>query len=427
VYRDIGAIDDHTQVINHDVFAKLVDQEYGDFYLYTDMDRWEAYLKELAPEDSKGIHKLCSMIKRTGKVEDFKNPPGMRSIGDYLKVIIKNWRVLPLLDRYVKRTTKELFDDLGLQNEKLRHFLGVISMNDAEHDSPGIVLLMILGWQHEKNAGYLMGGSGAMTSRIAETYTKLGGQIKFNSKVKTIVVEDDMAKAAILEDGQQLKADHIISACDGHTVLYDMLGGKYLPPAVKKAYEEWPTFKPLVFVSLGINKIIEPVSHETWYTDKIQIGRTEVLGYRILIRTMYDKTLAPEGKSTLELYFQSPWETWEALSDTEYAQEKEAIQKCCMELLEEKYPGISEHIQVVDLATPRTTNRFTGVWKGAFEGFQPLVGEIGSFLPMELDGLKNFSMAGQWVTPGGGLPPSALSGRWAIQKIAKADKKKFQH
>jgi phytoene dehydrogenase-like protein len=314
VYRDIGAIDDDTQVINHDVFAKMVDQEYGDFYLYTDMDRWEAYLKELAPEDSKGIHKLCSMIKRSVKVEDFKNPPGMRSIGDYLRVILKSWRALPLLGRYVKRTTQDLFDDLGLKNEKLRHFLGGISMTDEERDAPGIILLMMLGWQHDKNAGYLMGGSGAMASRIAETYTKLGGEIKFNSKVKSIVVEDNMAKAVILEDGQQLKADHIISASDGHTVLYDMLGGKYLPPEVKKAYEEWPTFKPLVFVSFGIDKIVEPEIHETFYTDKVQIGRTEATGYCILSRPMYDRTLVPEGKSTLELLFPSPWETWEELS-----------------------------------------------------------------------------------------------------------------
>jgi hypothetical protein len=46
---------------------------------------------------------------------------------------------------------------------------------------------------------------------------------------------------------------------------------------------------------------------------------------------------------------------------------------------------------------------------------------------MELDGLKNFTMAGQWVMPGGGLPKSAQSGRWAVQKLTKSDKKKFKH
>jgi phytoene dehydrogenase-like protein len=142
---------------------------------------------------------------------------------------------------------------------------------------------------------------------------------------------------------------------------------------------------------------------------------------------MYDDTLTPEGKTCLELYFQSPWDIWQDLSDDEYAQEKEAVEKRCTELVEEHYPGIIEHIQVVDLATPRTTTKYTGVWKGSYEGFEPPLDMLGKNLPMELEGLEHFSMVGQWVMPGGGLPPSAQSGRWAIQKLAKKDKKSFKH
>lgn len=41
-------------------------------------------------------------------------------------------------------------------------------------------------------------------------------------------------------------------------------------------------------------------------------------------------------------------------------------------------------------------------------------------------GLKSFYMAGQWVEPGGGLPPAAVSGRNVIQIICKHDKKSFK-
>ena len=34
-------------------------------------------------------------------------------------------------------------------------------------------------------------------------------------------------------------------------------------------------------------------------------------------------------------------------------------------------------------------------------------------------------MAGQWVEPGGGLPPALQSGRKAISLICKEEKKKF--
>jgi phytoene dehydrogenase-like protein len=130
---------------------------------------------------------------------------------------------------------------------------------------------MILGFQHDKNAGYLIGGSAQMNQRIADTYTKLGGTFKFNSRVREILVEDNVARGVVLENGQRLLADHVISACDGHTVLYDMLGGKYLPPAFKTAYEEWMTFTPLVMVSFGIDKTIVSEAHDTRYYGKEKI------------------------------------------------------------------------------------------------------------------------------------------------------------
>jgi len=46
-------------------------------------------------------------------------------------------------------------------------------------------------------------------------------------------------------------------------------------------------------------------------------------------------------------------------------------------------------------------------------------------LKMQLPGLQNFYMAGQWLFPGGGLPPSAQSGKWVVQMICKKKKQKF--
>lgn len=430
LYNEIGAINENTEAINHDIFLKMVHEEYGDFYFYGDMDRWESYLKEIAPEDSKGIHKLCNMIKRSTKMQGLENPPsmGMQSVWEILGMILKGWRALPLMARYVKHTTEQLLDDLGLTNEKLRHFLKSFSM-EGEVQFPAILLLLVLGWQHDKNAGYLKGGSAQMTQRIQDTYTKLGGEFKFHARVKEIVVEDDVARGVILHNGERLLADHVISACDGHTVLYDMLGGKYVPPVFEKAYKEWKTFTPFVMVGFGIDKTIVSGAHSTEYVGKetIQIGQTAVEGYQVMNRSMYDEALAPKGKTVLEIEFESPWDIWEGMSDAEYVREKDAIKRRCMELLEEHYPDIADHVEVTNLATPRTTSRFTGVWKGAHEGFLPALGVVGSTLPMELEGLKNFTMVGQWVRPGGGLPPSAQTGRWAVQKLAKKDKKRFKH
>jgi phytoene dehydrogenase-like protein len=80
-----------------------------------------------------------------------------------------------------------------------------------------------------------------------------------------------------------------------------------------------------------------------------------------------------------------------------------------------------------DVATPTTFERYTGNWKGSFEGWQVTPGtwSIGKIMRKTLPGLDNFYMAGQWVEPGGGLPPAAMSGRNVMQIICKKEKRKF--
>jgi len=50
----------------------------------------------------------------------------------------------------------------------------------------------------------------------------------------------------------------------------------------------------------------------------------------------------------------------------------------------------------------------------------------GNSLDKTLPGLSDFYMIGQWVEPGGGLPPAATSGRNVIQMICKRDGNPFE-
>jgi phytoene dehydrogenase-like protein len=69
--------------------------------------------------------------------------------------------------------------------------------------------------------------------------------------------------------------------------------------------------------------------------------------------------------------------------------------------------------------------RYTGNWKGSYEGW--LITKQAFLMRMSktLPGLKDFYMAGQWVEPGGGVSTVAMSGRNVIQIICKWDKRPF--
>jgi phytoene dehydrogenase-like protein len=135
--------------------------------------------------------------------------------------------------------------------------------------------------------------------------------------------------------------------------------------------------------------------------------------------------MAPEGKTTIVLRYDSPWQLWKTMNTEEYKAEKLQIEADATALLEKEYPGISGFIEVIDVATPKTSVRYTGVKDGAYEGFMPAKDNMMKSLKMQLPGLHNFYMAGQWLFPGGGLPPSAQTGKWAIQLICKKEKKEF--
>ena len=95
-----------------------------------------------------------------------------------------------------------------------------------------------------------------------------------------------------------------------------------------------------------------------------------------------------------------------------------------VELLDQRFPGISGQVEMVDVATPLTFERYTGNWQGSFEGWLITPQNASTMMkPMRqtLPGLQNFYMCGQWVEPGGGLPTGVMSGRRLVQTLCKED------
>ena len=143
----------------------------------------------------------------------------------------------------------------------------------------------------------------------------------------------------------------------------------------------------------------------------------------------FDPTLAPEGKTSLTVmlgtYNYDFWVDLRKNDKKKYRQEKERIKNEVIEALEERFGNIQSTIEVTDVSTPASLIRFTDNWKGSFEGWQPGRGTMKLRISKILPGLKNFYMIGQWVEPGGGLPPAIMSGRNVTQIICKKEGKRF--
>jgi phytoene dehydrogenase-like protein len=89
-------------------------------------------------------------------------------------------------------------------------------------------------------------------------------------------------------------------------------------------------------------------------------------------------------------------------------------------LLDQKLGGIKDAIEVIDVATPATFNRYTSSWKGSTQGWLPGPNVLApSPVNFTFPGLKNFYYSSHWNQPGGGLPVAVKTGRDIAQLIAK--------
>lgn len=423
IWKETNVLNDNVRVIDHEIHTKVIAEDGKEFIIYTNLDQWEEYLCRLAPEDSRSIKKMCRDMRKTSFLKPYSDPPELRKFSNTVASLFAMMPVMILFMKYGRKNCKQYFEMLNFRNSMLSGFLNELY---SERDFSALAFIMMFAWFNQKNAGYLIGGSLPLAQRMTEKFTSLGGKLSTAKKVTRIIVENNTAKGVILSDGTNLTSDYVISAADGHSTIFDMLDGKYIDKRIKNAYDKWELFTPLVQVSFGINSEIKsdcPV--QSRIEKNITIGRTKTTqGYSIM-NYGFDNTMASAGKTVIILRFESPWELWKDLEGEAYKNEKQQIEKDSRIILEKCLPGISDKIEVVDVATPLTNVRYTGVWKGSYEGFMPSSKNLMSNLKPVLPGLDRFYMAGQWLFPGGGIPPAGQSGKWVIQMICKKENQKF--
>jgi phytoene dehydrogenase-like protein len=259
---------------------------------------------------------------------------------------------------------------------------------------------------------------------IERRYRELGGNIFYKSKVEEIIVSNNRATGIRLSDGSVHTADYVVSAADGYETIFKLLKGQYIDAEINALYDSKKVSQPSIQVSLGINCDLSryPYCNNIILEDPVQIGGHDISN--IMIKHFcYDKILCPPNKSVVTSLISADYPYWEKLYENRelYKAEKERIAGWFTGFLENRYPEVKDKIEVVDVATPMTYNRYTEVWQGAYSGWSYPTQKIPNVLP----GLDGFYLAGQWTKTTGGLPTAALTGKGSIMRVCKEDGKEF--
>ncbi|HUV00937.1 MAG TPA: NAD(P)/FAD-dependent oxidoreductase [Bacteroidales bacterium] len=429
LWQEVG-IAQGREFINMDEYMRLEGADGRKLIFYSDIDRLEKHLLEFSPTDEKHIKDFIRGIRICLPFDQpAENVPLFTRLLKKLKIGVNFLVNGKKMQEWMKITAQDFagrIKDPLLAEAFKEMWIPEFSM---------FFMLFTFAYLHNKNAGYPIGGSMPMSEALADRYEKLGGKIHYSKRVEKIIVEENKAVGIILKDGTETRSEKIISAADGYSTIFNMLNGKYADEKIREPYEKWLIFQPLIFVGLGVNRTFEnePLSVSGFsipLRQPVEIGDT--VRNRLWVHIYnHDPSLAPEGKSTIIVMLDSVHDYWKKLSEDRdaYRKKKEEIAETVVSLLDQRFPGLASRIEVTDVATPLTFERYTGNWQGSFEGWL-ITPENSKVLmkPMSqrLPGLENFYMCGQWIEPGGGLPTSIMSGRRLVKTLCKADRKKFR-
>lgn len=426
MWRELGAVQGRP-MINHDEYQRITDGR-DTLIVYADPDRLESHMLALSPSDQPLIHAFCEGVRRFTKFDMsamYVTPKPLMGLQDWRAFGNK---MMPFLLPMLRWATVPVSRfALRFKSPFLRRAIAQIF---SWPEAPVMMGMSLLAYMHTGNAGFPSGGSLEFARALERRYLDLGGQIHYGAQVDKVITKDDRAVGVRLYDDSMHAGDIVISAADGRSTIFDLLGGKYVSSKIRRRYDGHLPMHTQVQVSLGVNRDLAAEPH--WVTHMLDAPVT-IMGEdhtEIGVKHYcYDPALAPAGKSSVVVMLRSDYNYWQNIYGRRlYDTEQRQVSGIVIDHLDRWYPGIRDDIEHIDEATPLSYERYTGNWNGATTGWlltretmPMLIRGVDKTLP----GLNGFYMAGQWTEPGGSVPLSAASGRSIIQLVCARDGRAF--
>lgn len=296
LWQELG-IFEKTRFHFYDEFNCIEGRDGRKLHLYTNIDRLEAHLMELSPQDKRTIHDLIEGIRDFCKLD----LPVDLTASNFQELSQMGRGMLPILMPTLRWLNVTLPDFAQrFKDPLLREGLPLFFQFSGQ-DFPMMLCLSTLSMMNDKEAGYPIGGSLPIAKSLEARYLGLGGKIVYRSQVTDIIVKDDHAVGLELNKQEQVYGDLIISASDGYATIFKLLDGKYVNEKILKRYNGGMTAsKSILQVSLGVDMDFSDQPPMISFPLKEPVWLGNIRHDRLVLKHYcFDQTIAPQGKSVL--------------------------------------------------------------------------------------------------------------------------------
>lgn len=276
------------------------------------------------------------------------------------------------------------------------------------------------------------GGGKALSSAFVKCLNEAGSDCFCNSEVTEIMVENGKASGVILKDGTMIRSDIVVSNADPYQTFLKLVKKDYTSDLFRFRLEKME--KSISLFSMYIGLDCKPSSLGIPDTTYFFNHSYEPLkAYSNVIKGNFEQTdwcctsyessginKSPEGCYTVTIVEPAMTDDWLELDKEAYRIKKQEIQKKLLEKYNSRFPGLKDHIKVIEFATPRTMHRYSANSGGSVYGLAQTVEQSASRRLRNVTPVEDLFLTGSWTWSGGGYEGAIMSG---IQTAASVKKK----
>lgn len=395
----------------------------------------EDFLCEEFPSQADGIRKYFETVyKFCAEAAEFaaKSAKSTGEPGALKKAIMKAGfpKLYPTLANYGLKSTQEVLDEF-FTDSKLQLALSAYwcFMGVPPARFPFAILAKCTNFYLETKPYYLTGTSMMMNQAIMEAVQKMGGTVRLNCGVKRIVLENGKAVGVIDEFGEEYRAKKIISNISPLATYGNLLLPEEIPDAAREYLKSYTVGISAITCFIGLDCTPEEIGFTTSFTlnyESLDANEDFKDAYKLLpgndplVATCYtvdDPSVSPKGTSVITAGTLKYGEPWEKLPPEQYYEMKYEAGRRIVARLEKMYPGFTEHIEEMEIATPLTHMRYLGHPGGAIYGYEQDLMQSVFFFPTESK-IENLEFASGWVNACG-FGPNYTYADTVASKIAQ--------
>jgi prolycopene isomerase len=394
------------------------------------------FLKKSFLREEKGIERIFTAIEEFYRQFDrFAKPDTFRwrSMAFapliYPAVFLTSFKTTEqFISKYIKDPQlKGIFTDIW-------RFLGL-----APQRLSALYFLLTIRGYYFRRTSYIRGGSGKLFNAIAEKIKEKGNEVRLNTTVTEIIAEKSGLKTVVSDKGEAFQARTVISNANAVDTLTKLIQDKKLNEiyAAKLARFEKSLSAFQIYLglkvpakTLGMTAPLCSINITYDYNENFDFclkSDFERAPLELVDHVQVDAGLAPAGKGTLLIMTVDNYANWQGLGEPEYKEKKAAYADILIRRAEKYLPGLRENIEVMEIATPLTVERFGAAPEGAIYGFAQTVRQAGFRRLAQDTPIKGLLLAGGWTFPGAGIHGCFVSGVLAANTVLGLLRKDAHH